>query len=156
LSGFSLLWMKPRNSEQTFALNAMLNSEIPLVTVSGKAGTGKTLLALAAALARKQLYRQIFIARPVVPLSNKDLGFLPGDVASKLDPYMQPLYDNLTVIQNHFNENNTNSRQIRELIEEEKIVITPISYIRGRSIVRVFFIVDEAQNRGGHQNCVYR
>ena len=143
--------IKPRNSEQTFALNAMLNPDIPLVTVSGKAGTGKTLLALAAALARKQLYRQIFIARPVVPLSNKDLGFLPGDVASKLDPYMQPLYDNLTVIQNHFSENNTNSRQIRELIEEEKIVITPISYIRGRSIVRVFFIVDEAQNLTPHE-----
>jgi PhoH-like ATPase len=143
--------IKPRNSEQIFALNAMLNPDIPLITVSGKAGTGKTLLALAAALARKQLYRQIFIARPVVPLSNKDLGFLPGDVASKLDPYMQPLYDNLTVIQNHFNENNSQSKQIRELIEEEKIVITPISYIRGRSIVRVFFIVDEAQNLTPHE-----
>ncbi len=143
--------IRPRNSEQTFALNAMLNPNIPLVTVSGKAGTGKTLLALAAALARKQFYRQIFIARPVVPLSNKDLGFLPGDVASKLDPYMQPLYDNLSVIQNHFNENGTNGKKIKELIEEEKIVITPISYIRGRSIVRVFFIVDEAQNLTPHE-----
>jgi PhoH-like ATPase len=143
--------IKPRNAEQTFALNAMLNPDIPLVTVSGKAGTGKTLLALAAALARKQHFRQIFVARPVVPLSNKDLGFLPGDVASKLDPYMQPLYDNLAVIQNHFNENNSQARQIRELIEEEKIVITPISYIRGRSIVRVFFIVDEAQNLTPHE-----
>jgi PhoH-like ATPase len=143
--------IKPRNAEQTFALNAMLNPDIPLVTVSGKAGTGKTLLALAAALARKQHFRQIFIARPVVPLSNKDLGFLPGDVASKLDPYMQPLYDNLAVIQNHFNESNAQARQIRELIEEEKIVITPISYIRGRSIVRVFFIVDEAQNLTPHE-----
>ncbi|MCG8619853.1 MAG: PhoH family protein, partial [Desulfobacterales bacterium] len=143
--------IKPRNSEQTFALNAMLNPDISLVTVSGKAGTGKTLLALAAALAKKQFYRQIFIARPVVPLSNKDLGFLPGDVASKLDPYMQPLYDNLSVIQNHFNENNANGKKIKELIEEEKIVITPISYIRGRSIVRVFFIVDEAQNLTPHE-----
>jgi len=143
--------IKPRNAEQTFALHAMLNPDIPLVTVSGKAGTGKTLLALAAALEKKQQYRQIFVARPVVPLSNKDLGFLPGDVASKLDPYMQPLYDNLTVIQNHFNEQNTQSKQIRELLEEEKIVITPISYIRGRSIVRVFFIVDEAQNLTPHE-----
>jgi len=143
--------IKPRNSEQTFALNAMLNPEISLVTVSGKAGTGKTLLALAAALAKKQFYRQIFIARPVVPLSNKDLGFLPGDVASKLDPYMQPLYDNLSVIQNHFNENGASGKKIKELIEEEKIVITPISYIRGRSIVRVFFIVDEAQNLTPHE-----
>ncbi len=143
--------IKPRNSEQTFALNAMLNPDIPLVTLSGKAGTGKTLLALAAALENKHLYRQIFVARPVVPLSNKDLGFLPGDVASKLDPYMQPLYDNLSVIQNHFNENNANSKQIRQLLEEEKIVITPISYIRGRSIVKVFFIVDEAQNLTPHE-----
>ncbi|MBU1344947.1 MAG: PhoH family protein [Proteobacteria bacterium] len=143
--------VKPRNSEQTFALNAMLNPDIPLVTISGKAGTGKTLLALAAALENKRLYRQIFIARPVVPLSNKDIGFLPGDVASKLDPYMQPLYDNLSVIQNHFNENNGHAKQIRQLIEEEKIVITPISYIRGRSIVKVFFIVDEAQNLTPHE-----
>jgi len=143
--------IKPRNSEQTFALNAMLNPNIPLVTISGKAGTGKTLLALAAALETKRYYRQVFIARPVVPLSNKDLGYLPGDVASKLDPYMQPLYDNLSVIQNHFNENNGHSKQIKELIEEEKIVITPISYIRGRSIVKVFFIVDEAQNLTPHE-----
>jgi PhoH-like ATPase len=143
--------IKPRNAEQTFALHAMLNPDIPLVTVSGKAGTGKTLLALAAALEKKQYYRQIFVARPVVPLSNKDLGFLPGDVASKLDPYMQPLFDNLTVIQNHFNEQNSQAKQIRELLEEEKIVITPISYIRGRSIVRVFFIVDEAQNLTPHE-----
>jgi PhoH-like ATPase len=143
--------IKPRNAEQTFALRAMLNPEISLVTVSGKAGTGKTLLALAAALEKKQFYRQIFVARPVVPLSNKDLGFLPGDVASKLDPYMQPLYDNLTVIQNHFNEQNSQAKSIRELLEEEKIVITPISYIRGRSIVRVFFIVDEAQNLTPHE-----
>ncbi len=143
--------VKPRNSEQSFALNAMLNPDIPLVTVSGKAGTGKTLLALAAALERKRYYRQIFIARPVVPLSNKDIGFLPGDVASKLDPYMQPLYDNLSVIQNQFNESNGHAKQIRQLIEEEKIVITPISYIRGRSIVKVFFIVDEAQNLTPHE-----
>ncbi len=143
--------VKPRNSEQTFALNAMLNPDIPLVTISGKAGTGKTLLALAAALENKRYYRQIFIARPVVPLSNKDIGFLPGDVASKLDPYMQPLYDNLSVIQNHFNESKSHSKQISQLIEEEKIVITPISYIRGRSIVKVFFIVDEAQNLTPHE-----
>ncbi|MBU8848286.1 MAG: PhoH family protein [Desulfobacterales bacterium] len=143
--------VKPRNSEQTFALNAMLNPDIPLVTISGKAGTGKTLLALAAALENKRFYRQIFIARPVVPLSNKDIGFLPGDIASKLDPYMQPLYDNLAVIQNHFNDHNAPSKRIAQLIEEEKIVITPISYIRGRSIVKVFFIVDEAQNLTPHE-----
>jgi PhoH-like ATPase len=143
--------VKPKNSEQIFALNAMLNPQIPLVTISGKAGTGKTLLALAAALESKRFYRQIFIARPVVPLSNKDLGYLPGDVASKLDPYMQPLYDNLSVIQSAMGEKNGNGKRISELIEEEKIVITPISYIRGRSIVKVFFIVDEAQNLTPHE-----
>lgn len=143
--------VKPRNSEQAFALNAMLNPDIPLVTISGKAGTGKTLLALAAALESRRKFRQIFIARPVVPLSNKDIGFLPGDVASKLDPYMQPLYDNLAVLQNQFNEQNGHAKQISQLIEDEKIVITPISYIRGRSIVRVFFIIDEAQNLTPHE-----
>ncbi len=87
--------ISPRNAEQTFALDALLNRDVPLVTISGKAGTGKTLLALAAALERRREYRQIFVARPVVTLSNKDLGYLPGDVSSKLDPYMQPLHDNL-------------------------------------------------------------
>ncbi|MCG8566158.1 MAG: PhoH family protein [Desulfobacterales bacterium] len=143
--------IQPRNSEQIFALNAILNPDIPLVTVSGKAGTGKTLLAIAGALAQKKQYRQIFIARPVVPLSNKDLGYLPGDVASKLDPYMQPLHDNLAVIQNYFRGQNGAAKSVAQLIEEEKIVITPISYIRGRSIVRVFFIVDEAQNLTPHE-----
>ncbi|ACN17195.1 PhoH2 [Desulforapulum autotrophicum HRM2] len=144
--------IKPRNSEQAFALNAMLNPDIPLVTLSGKAGTGKTLLALAAALETRRSYRQIFIARPVVPLSNKDLGYLPGDMASKLDPYMQPLYDNLAVLQNQANtQGEGRAKPISQLLEDEKIVITPISYIRERSIVRVFFIVDEAQNLTPHE-----
>ncbi|MFH1154868.1 MAG: PhoH family protein [Pseudomonadota bacterium] len=143
--------IKSRNAEQAFALNAMLNPDIPLVTLSGKAGTGKTLLALAAALEMRGRYRQIFIARPIVPLSNRDIGFLPGDVSSKLDPYMQPLYDNLAVIHNHFRGNSSQTNQIQEFIEKEKIVITPLSYIRGRSIVRVFFIVDEAQNLTPHE-----
>jgi len=88
----------PRNAEQSFALRALTDDAIKLVTLAGTAGTGKTLLALAAALECRQRYRQIMLARPVVPLSNRDLGFLPGDIADKLDPYMQPLYDNLTVI----------------------------------------------------------
>jgi PhoH-like ATPase len=91
------------------------------------------------------------VARPVVPLSNKDLGYLPGDVNSKLDPYMQPLYDNLSVIQNQLSSDNARSKRIKELIEEEKIVITPLSYIRGRSIVKAYFIVDEAQNLTPHE-----
>jgi PhoH-like ATPase len=141
----------PRNAEQAFALNAMLDRTIPLVTLSGKAGTGKTLLALAASLESKRYYRQIFLARPIVPLSNKDIGYLPGDINSKLDPYMQPLYDNLAVIQSQFSGKHNQARRIEELLIEEKIIITPLSYIRGRSIVKVFFIVDEAQNLTPHE-----
>jgi PhoH-like ATPase len=141
----------PRNAEQAFALSALLDRNIPLVTLSGKAGTGKTLLALAASLESKRYYRQIFIARPIVPLSNKDIGYLPGDIKSKLDPYMQPLYDNLTIIQNQFSGKHNQNRRIDEMLQEEKIVITPLSYIRGRSIVKVFFIVDEAQNLTPHE-----
>mgnify|MGYP001818367846 FL=1 len=143
--------IRPRNAEQSFALNALLNRDIPLVTLSGKAGTGKTLLALAASIESKQHYRQIFVARPIVPLSNKDIGYLPGDINSKLDPYMQPLYDNLSVIQNQFSGRDSHTRRIKELLEGGKIVITPLSYIRGRSIVKVFFIVDEAQNLTPHE-----
>ena len=141
----------PRNAEQTFALNALLNPEIRLVSISGKAGTGKTLLALAAALERKKEYRQIFMARPVVPLSNKDIGYLPGDIQTKLDPYMQPLYDNLGVIQNQFAPTDGRHKRIREMLDEEKLVIAPLAYIRGRSLVDIFFIVDEAQNLTPHE-----
>ncbi len=139
----------PRNAEQTFALDALLNRDVQLVTITGKAGTGKTLLALAAALKRKKEYRQIFMARPVVPLSNKDLGYLPGDVHSKLEPYMQPLFDNLGVMQ--FPEEEKGGRSITELLAEKKLVIAPLAYIRGRSLVQVFFIVDEAQNLTPHE-----
>jgi PhoH-like ATPase len=143
--------ISPRNSEQTFALHALTDPNIPLVTMSGKAGTGKTLLALAAALEKRKLYRQIYLARPVVPLSNKDLGFLPGDIHSKLDPYMQPLFDNLGVIQNQFAESDVKHRRIQEMLKEEKLVISPLAYIRGRSLVNIYFIVDEAQNLTPHE-----
>ncbi len=143
--------ISPRNSEQSFALNALLNDEINLITISGKAGTGKTLLALAAALECRSRYRQILLARPVVPLSNRDLGFLPGDIHAKLDPYMQPLFDNLNVIRHQYNDNDPKAQKIRELLENEKLVITPLSYIRGRSLQRMFFIVDEAQNLTPHE-----
>jgi PhoH-like ATPase len=143
--------IRPRNAEQCFALDALTNQDVPLVTITGKAGTGKTLLALAAALEKRRCYRQIFISRPSVPLSNKDIGFLPGDIQSKLDPYMQPLYDNLSVIESNGKNGNGHGRRVKELLDEEKIVITPLSYIRGRSIVKVFFIVDEAQNLTPHE-----
>jgi PhoH-like ATPase len=143
--------ISPRNAEQAFALNALANPEVKLVSISGKAGTGKTLLALAAALERKKEYRQIFMARPVVPLSNKDIGYLPGDIQSKLDPYMQPLYDNLGVIQNQWGTTDTRHKRIREMLDDEKLVIAPLAYIRGRSLVNIFFIVDEAQNLTPHE-----
>ena len=141
----------PRNAEQAFAIDALLNDEIQLVTMSGKAGTGKTLLALAGALEVHASYRQVFMARPVVPLSNKDLGYLPGDIESKLDPYMQPLFDNLGVIRDQFSTNESRHDQIRDMLESETLKIAPLSYIRGRSLVKIFFIVDEAQNLTPHE-----
>ncbi|MFH1197492.1 MAG: PhoH family protein [bacterium] len=141
----------PRNAEQTFAIDALINPEIPLVSLTGKAGTGKTLLALASALNVKKNYRQIYIARPVVPLSNKDIGYLPGDVDSKLAPYMQPLWDNLKVIQDQYKETDKNYIAINSMVKENKLVIEPLSYIRGRSLQRIFFIVDEAQNLTPHE-----
>ena len=140
----------PRNAEQIFALDALLNPDIPLVTISGKAGTGKTLLALAAGLEQRSLYRQIYLARPIVPLSNKDIGYLPGDISSKISPYTQPLFDNLGVIQSHHREGR-NAPHYRDLLEDEKLVISALSYIRGRSLVKIFFIVDEAQNLTPHE-----
>ncbi|MFH1571822.1 MAG: PhoH family protein [Gemmatimonadota bacterium] len=141
----------PRNAEQTFALQALMDLEIPLVTMTGKAGTGKTLLALAAALETRKYYRQILLARPVIPLGNRDIGFLPGDIQSKLDPYMQPLYDNLAVIQSQYVSTDAKHRRISKLLEEEKLIIEPLSYIRGRSLVKTYFIVDEAQNLTPHE-----
>lgn len=148
----SIFGITPRNAEQVFALAALLNDDIPLVSLSGKAGTGKTLLALAAALENRRQYRQIFMARPVVPLSNKDIGYLPGEIKAKLDPYMQPMYDNLSVIQNmHGTDSSSQSEQIRKMLEDEKLVISALSYIRGRSLNRIYFIVDEAQNLTPHE-----
>lgn len=143
--------IQPRNAEQTFALHTLLNPAVRLVTLTGKAGTGKTLLALAAALQQRSDYRQIYLARPVVPLGNRDLGFLPGDVQSKLDPYMQPLWDNLGVIRNRFSVDSREYSGIQEMIELEKLFIAPLAYIRGRSLDSIYFIVDEAQNLTPHE-----
>lgn len=140
-----------RNAEQAFALSALLNDDIKLVTISGKAGTGKTLLSLAAAIEKRKNYLQVYIARPIVPLSNKDIGYLPGNVNEKLIPYMQPLYDNLGVVQNQFKKTEKNYKLIENMIKDEKLKIEPLSYIRGRSLVRIFFIVDEAQNLTPHE-----
>jgi len=141
----------PRNAEQVFALHAISNPKVKLVTMQGVAGTGKTLLALAGALDQKRNFKQIYLARPIVPLSNKDIGYLPGDIASKLNPYMEPLWDNLKFIQNQFNEKDREFKKISDALEQEKLVITPLAYIRGRSISNVCFIVDEAQNLTPHE-----
>ena len=138
--------IQPRNAEQTFSLDALMNNDIKLVTLSGKSGTGKTLMALAAALERRNNYKQILLARPIIPLSNRDIGYLPGDIKSKLDPYMQPLFDNLSVIKNQFDEDSQDYRRISDMVTNEKLLIMALAYIRGRSLSKVYFIVDEAQN----------
>jgi PhoH-like ATPase len=143
--------IKPKNAEQTFALHAIMNPDIKLVSIQGVAGTGKTLLALAGALEQRREYKQIFLARPIVPLSNKDIGYLPGDIKSKLNPYMEPLWDNLKFIQNQYKETDKEFQKITELVNQEKLVIQPLAYIRGRSLSNIFFIVDEAQNLTPHE-----
>ena len=147
----SVYGIKPRNAEQTFAISAMLNPAIKLVTVNGVAGTGKTLLALASALEQRRDFKQIYLARPIVPLSNKDIGFLPGDIKSKLNPYMEPLWDNLKHIQNQYKESDKEYIRLTEMVNKEKLMITPLAYIRGRSLSNIFFIVDEAQNLTPHE-----
>ncbi len=139
------------NDEQNFALQALLDPSIKLVTIQGMAGTGKTLLAIAAAIEQRTAYRQIFVSRPVVPLSNKDLGYLPGDINSKLDPYMQSLWDNISYIKSQFAITDKNHKRIETMVENEKIAISPLAYIRGRSLVKIFFIIDEAQNLTPHE-----
>jgi PhoH-like ATPase len=143
--------VEPRNAEQIFALDALTRPEVQLVTLTGRAGTGKTLLALAAALEQRRSYHQIYLARPVVPMGNRDIGFLPGDIKSKLDPYMQPLWDNMAVIRHRLSRESREHKALAEMIENEKICIAPLAYIRGRSLDHVFFIVDEAQNLTPHE-----
>lgn len=115
------------------------------------AGTGKTLLALAAAIEQEQAFDQILLSRPVIPLQNQDMGFLPGDIKEKLGPYMLPLFDNLSVIKNSFRDTSKEVVRIEEMLRTEKLLISPLAYIRGRSLSNVFFIVDEAQNLTPHE-----
>jgi len=141
----------PRNQEQNFALDALLNPSVSLVSLTGIAGTGKTLLALAAALAQEDDYDQVLLSRPVIPLKNQEMGFLPGDIKEKLAPYMLPLMDNLSVIKGSLKENSREQVRIEEMLKTEKLLISPLAYIRGRSLSKVFFIVDESQNLTPHE-----
>jgi PhoH-like ATPase len=141
----------PKNAEQAFAIHALMNPEIKLMTLQGVAGTGKTLLALASALEQRKEFKQIFLARPIVPLSNKDIGYLPGDIKSKLNPYMEPLWDNLKFIQHQFQEHEREFLNITDMVNKEKLTIQPLAYIRGRSLSNIYFIVDEAQNLTPHE-----
>lgn len=143
--------IKPKNAEQTFAMDALLNPKIKLVAIQGVAGTGKTLLALAAALEQKNDYDQIILSRPIVPLSNRDIGFLPGHAEEKISPYMQPLWDNLKFIKSQFKENARKGKIIEQLQESGEISITALTFIRGRSLSNVIFIIDEAQNLTPHE-----
>ncbi len=141
----------PRNAEQSFAMDALMRPDIQLITITGKAGTGKTLMALAAALEQSKSFGQIYLSRPVVALGGKDLGYLPGNEKQKISPYMQPLFDNLNVIKHALGINSKASQNFDAMIKEEKLLITPLAYIRGRSLGNAFFIVDESQNLTPHE-----
>ncbi len=143
--------IQPRNAEQTFAFEILNDPNVKLVGLTGKAGTGKTLLALASALKQMDQYKQILLARPIVSLANKDIGFLPGDEKQKVAPYMQPLFDNLNVIKGQFTQNSQEVRKIDDLQKNNQLVIEALAFIRGRSLSETFFIIDEAQNLTPHE-----
>ncbi|MDY6121954.1 MAG: PhoH family protein [Porphyromonas sp.] len=141
-----MMGIRARNAEQAYALEILGDPDVKLVALSGKAGTGKTLLALAAALEKSDSYDQVLLARPIVSLANKDLGFLPGDEKAKVAPYMQPLFDNLNVIKIQLNGNASALRKLEDMQKEQKLIIEALAYIRGRSLSKSICIIDEAQN----------
>jgi len=143
--------VKPRNAEQTFAVDALTNPDVKLVCLQGVAGTGKTLLALASALEQRNLYNQIILARPIIPLSNRDIGFLPGSAEDKISPYMQPLWDNLKFIKSQFKPGERKHKILDDMEEAGELSITALAFIRGRSLSNVMFIIDEAQNLSPHE-----
>lgn len=145
--------IRPRNKEQHCALDLLLSDEIKLVTLVGKAGTGKTMLALAAGLQKvveERTYQRLLVSRPVFPLG-RDVGYLPGDLEQKLNPWMQPIYDNVEFLMGLSKVDSKSGRSYRELIDLGFIEIEPLTYIRGRSIPNQFIIVDEAQNLTPHE-----
>jgi len=150
-----LLWnIQPRNMGQQFAVDALLNPDIHLVTLTGKAGSGKTLLALAAGLyltSEESMYSRVLAARPIFPMG-RDLGYLPGDISEKLGPWMQPIYDNADLLLNSVtDEGGRRKKGYQELIDLGILEIEPLTYVRGRSIPQQYLIVDEAQNLSVHE-----
>ncbi len=147
------IWgLYPRNIEQQFAIDALLNEDVALVCLMGKAGTGKTLLAIAAGLEmtiNRQVYSRVLVSRPIIPMG-RDLGFLPGDVNEKLGPWMQPIFDNIDFLFGN-KKGERNSQSWEELINQGLLHIEPLTYIRGRSLPGQFMIVDEAQNLSPHE-----
>ena len=143
--------IQPRNAEQSFACGVLNDPDGRRIGWTGKAGTGKTLLALASALKQANVYKQILLARPIVALANKDLGFLPGDEKQKVAPYMQPLFDNLNVIKGQFAPGGSDARKIDDLQKNGQLVIEALAFIRGRSLSETFCIIDEAQNLTPHE-----
>lgn len=143
--------IEPKNAEQSFAFDILNDPNIKLIALTGKAGTGKTLLALAAALNNLHTYKQILLARPIVSLSDKDIGFLPGTAQEKISPYMQPLFDNLNVIKHQFSPTSSELKRIEEMQNNEQLVIEALAYIRGRSLSDTYCIIDEAQNLTPHE-----
>lgn len=143
--------IRPRNDEQKMALDALMNRKVDLVALTGGAGTGKTLLALAAALEQERDYEQIIISRPTVILGNQDIGFLPGDQKTKMGPFLQPLMDNLNVIKSIFKPTSREAQRIESMLTQEKLIIEPLAYIRGRSLGKCYFIIDESQNLTPHE-----
>ena len=143
----------PRNREQSFALDVLMDDSIKLVTLVGKAGTGKTLLAIAAGLhktAEENVYNRLLVSRPVFPMG-KDLGFLPGDIEEKLTPWMQPIFDNVELLISGHESEKRHSKGYKELMAMGLLDIEPLTYIRGRSIPNQYLIVDEAQNLTPHE-----
>ncbi len=145
--------IRPRNKEQSFALDLLLNDEVRLVTIVGKAGTGKTLLAIAAGLQKTMeegVYQKLLVSRPIFPLG-RDIGYLPGSVEEKLNPWMQPIFDNVEYLMNLSRSEKKAGRGYHELLDLGILEIEPLTYIRGRSIPNQYIIVDEAQNLTPHE-----
>jgi PhoH-like ATPase len=143
--------IKPKNFEQTFALDSLLDPNIKLIAIEGMAGSGKTLLSLAAALHCRKEHKEIILARPLVALNNREIGFLPGDEKDKINPYMQPLYDNLKFIKSQHRPESRKAKNLDSLEEDGVLSIMALAFIRGRSISDTYFIIDEAQNLTPHE-----